>query len=142
MFLLLAPKLRRRRPTTSSPKDSQNHDNQSAELRKHISSPRKTFTVENKNNIDQTLATSVNRFRIRTKVKSETVPSSMNISDYGINREKPSKDGYKVNYYKLCIDKNWWFSKVHTVFPEQSSHTSLFAMIFCTAVTSNLSVLS
>lgn len=98
--LNLAPKPRRRRPTTSSPLKKENKSNVAAQP-KVAPTRRKTIPVANRRSEiasgDQLPAPSVNRFRVRPKPKPETVTIAGNSSDFtSISKDKKSKDGYKV----------------------------------------------
>lgn len=54
-------------------------------------------------NDDQNVATSVNRFRVRAKPKVETEHLSKNTSDVVSNKNKSTKDGYKVSYINFLF---------------------------------------
>lgn len=98
----LAPKPRRRRPTTSSPLTKGNDKTEAEAQPKATTVHRKTIaTVNRRSEIatgDQVPAPSVNRFRVRSKPKPEAVSIAGNSSDFtSTSKDKKSKDGYKVN---------------------------------------------
>lgn len=100
-YLFLAPKPRRRRPTTSNPLKNwtEKSNNEPDILPKTI---QKTSSTEKRlgdvtQNADQLVVPSVNRFRVRTKPKTEAGNVPGNSSDIYLNKNKTNKDGYKVS---------------------------------------------
>lgn len=103
----IVPKSRRRRPTTSDPlmKYVDDFENEREFLQKHISSQKNSEQSNRKSEVvmgsDQILSTSVNRFRVRAKPKTE-ITTSGNSSDISKNR-----DTYKVITEIVEQNKNY-----------------------------------
>lgn len=98
----VAVKQRRRRPTTSSPLRKGNNEDSESSISPKTGAVQKTFSIENKqreiaSSGDQIHAPSVNRFRVRSKPKLDLATKADNSSDFGVQTDKSSKDGYKVN---------------------------------------------
>lgn len=96
-----AIKARRRRPTTHSPEQKDlNKSTENPEVIRRSDASKKTTRTSEKHggaSSDQHLTSSVNRFRVRTKPKTETSGVTGNASIFNLSNDKSNKDGYKVS---------------------------------------------
>lgn len=103
----LALKSRRRRPTTKSSeaKGIKKSEIEQGVIIRADSYKKKPLTVnyqheELLSNEDQAIASSVNRFRARSKANSESAIVTRNNSTFiNLNKDKKKSDGYKVIFY-------------------------------------------
>lgn len=94
-------------------KDNDKTELESETLPKVTTARRKAIVTPNRrseiaSNVDQVPASSVNRFRVRSKPKPESVTASGNgtLEFAASTKDKKSKDGYKVNKYIIvCLSK-------------------------------------
>lgn len=136
-LLCEAPKLRRRRPTTSSPlkKDNDKTELGSETLPKVTTARRKAIVTANRrseiaSSVDQIPASSVNRFRVRSKPKLESVAASGNgtLEFAASTKDKKSKDGYKVNKYAYHLFVFYYILSICNDRHSSIIHNKMFAL--------------